>query len=160
MQNYKSNNVMVLNNPLIQHKLAIIRNKNTGTKEFREIIGEIATILCYHALEDAKLNEVEIETPICKTKVKMINEDEYAFVPILRAGTGMIDGLLNIIPNAKIGHIGLYRDEKTFKPIKYYYKMPKDIQKREVIILDPMLATGGSATDAIQMLKDDGVKKD
>ena len=159
MQNYKSDNVMVLNNPLIQHKLAIIRNKNTGTKEFREIIGEIATILCYHALEDAKLNEVEIETPICKTKVKMINEDEYAFVPILRAGTGMIDGLLKIIPNAKIGHIGLYRDEKTFKPIKYYYKMPKDIQKREVIILDPMLATGGSATDAIQMLKDDGVKK-
>ena len=155
----KSNQVTVLNNPLVEHKLSIIRNKNTGTKEFREIIGEIATLLCYHALEDAKLKEVEIETPICKTKAKVLDEDNYAFVPILRAGTGMLDGLLKIVPNAKIGHIGLYRNEETLEPVQYYYKMPKDIAKREAIILDPMLATGGSAADTIQMLKKDGVKK-
>lgn len=157
--NEEKNNVTILNNPLVEHKLSIIRNKNTGTKEFREIIGEIATILCYYALEDATLKEVEIETPICKTKAKVLDEDNYAFVPILRAGTGMLDGLLNIMPNAKIGHIGLYRDEKTLKPTEYYYKMPRDIAKREVIILDPMLATGGSAIDTINRLKKDGVKK-
>ena len=151
-------NATVLNNPLIEHKLSIIRDKNTGTKEFREIIGEIATFLCYEAMSDAKLEEVEIETPICKTKAKKLNENKYAFVPILRAGTGMLDGLINAIPNAKIGHIGLYRDETTHKPIRYYYKMPKDIANREVIILDPMLATGGSACDTISMLKEDGVK--
>ncbi len=153
------NNVTVLNNPLVEHKLSIIRNKNTGTKEFREIIGEIATLLCYHALEDAKLKETEIETPICKMKARVLDEDNYAFVPILRAGTGMLDGLLKIVPNAKIGHIGLYRNEETLEPVQYYYKMPKDIAKREAIILDPMLATGGSAADTIQMLKKDGVKK-
>lgn len=151
-------NTTVLNNPLIEHKLSIIRDKNTGTKEFREIIGEIATFLCYEAMSDAKLEDVEIETPICKTKAKKLNENKYAFVPILRAGTGMLDGLINAIPNAKIGHIGLYRDETTHKPIRYYYKMPKDIANREVIILDPMLATGGSACDTISMLKQDGVK--
>ncbi len=155
----ETNQVTVLNNPLVEHKLSIIRNKNTGTKEFREIIGEIATLLCYHALEDAKLKEIEIETPICKTKAKVLDEDNYAFVPILRAGTGMLDGLLKIVPNAKIGHIGLYRNEETLEPVQYYYKMPKDIAKREAIILDPMLATGGSAADTIQMLKKDGVKK-
>ena len=155
----ETNQVTVLNNPLVEHKLSIIRNKNTGTKEFREIIGEIATLLCYHALEDAKLKEIEIETPICKTKAKVLDEDNYAFVPILRAGTGMLDGLLKIVPNAKIGHIGLYRNEETLEPVQYYYKMPKDIVKREAIILDPMLATGGSAADTIQMLKKDGVKK-
>ena len=152
-------NVIVLDNPLIEHKLAIIRNKNTGTKEFREIIGEIASILCYNALSDAKLKEIEIETPICKTKVKVLDEDNYAFVPILRAGTGMLDGLLTMIPNAKIGHIGLYRNEETLEPVQYYYKMPKNINDKEVIILDPMLATGGSASDTINMLKKDGVKK-
>ena len=152
-------NVIVLDNPLIEHKLAIIRNKNTGTKEFREIIGEIASILCYNALSDAKLKEIEIETPICKTKVKVLDEDNYAFVPILRAGTGMLNGLISMIPNAKIGHIGLYRNEETLEPTMYYYKMPKNISKKEVIILDPMLATGGSATDTIKMLKKDGVKK-
>ena len=151
-------NTTVLNNPLIEHKLSIIRDKNTGTKEFREIIGEIATFLCYEAMSDAELEDVEIETPICKTKAKKLNENKYAFVPILRAGTGMLDGLINAIPNAKIGHIGLYRDETTHKPIRYYYKMPKDIANREVIILDPMLATGGSACDTISMLKQDGVK--
>lgn len=152
-------NVVVIDNPLIEHKLSIIRNKNTGTKEFREIIGEIACILCYHALSDAKLKEIEIETPICKTKVNILDEDNYAFVPILRAGTGMLNGLISMIPNAKIGHIGLYRNEETLEPTMYYYKMPKNISKKEVIILDPMLATGGSATDTIKMLKKDGVKK-
>lgn len=159
IKNDEENQVTVLNNPLVEHKLSIIRNKNTGTKEFREIIGEIATLLCYHALEDAKLKEIEIETPICKTKARVLDEDNYAFVPILRAGTGMLDGLLKIVPNAKIGHIGLYRNEETLEPVQYYYKMPKDIAKREAIILDPMLATGGSAADTIQMLKKDGVKK-
>ena len=149
---------IVLNNPLIQHKLAIIRDKKTGTKEFREIIGELATFLCYEAMSDAKLEEVEIETPICKTKVKKLNENKYAFVPILRAGTGMLDGLLKAIPNAKIGHVGLYRNEETHEPVRYYYKMPSDISSREVIVLDPMLATGGSASDTITMLKNDGVK--
>ena len=150
---------IVLNNPLIQHKLSIIRDKNTGTKEFREIIGEIATFLCYEAMSDATLEDVEIETPICKTKAKKLDENKYAFVPILRAGTGMLDGLINAIPNAKIGHVGLYRNEETLKPVHYYYKMPKDIANREAIVLDPMLATGGSAMDTITMLKEDGVKK-
>lgn len=159
IKNNEEDQVTVLSNPLVEHKLSIIRNKNTGTKEFREIIGEIATLLCYHALEDAKLKEIEIETPICKTKARVLDEDNYAFVPILRAGTGMLDGLLKIVPNAKIGHIGLYRNEETLEPVQYYYKMPKDIAKREAIILDPMLATGGSAADTIQMLKKDGVKK-
>ena len=149
---------IVLDNPLIQHKLAIIRDKRTGTKEFREIIGELATFLCYEAMSDAKLEEVEIETPICKTKAKKLDENKYAFVPILRAGTGMLDGLLKAIPNAKIGHIGLYRNEETHNPVRYYYKMPKDRASREAIVLDPMLATGGSACDTITMLKEDGVK--
>lgn len=152
-------NLTILNNPLIEHKISLIRNKNTGTKEFREIISEISTLLCYEAMKDAKLEEVEIETPICKTKARILKEDNYAFVPILRAGTGMLDGLLNVIPNAKIGHIGLYRNEETLTPVKYYYKMPKDINEREVIVLDPMLATGGSACDTIKCLKNDGVKK-
>lgn len=150
---------IILTNPLIQHKLSIIRNKKTGTKEFREIIGEIATFLCYEAMADAKLQQAEIETPIGKTIVKKLDENQYAFVPILRAGTGMLDGLLKAMPNAKIGHVGLYRDEETLKPVRYYYKMPKDIANREVIILDPMLATGGSASDTITMLKEDGVTK-
>ena len=152
-------NLTVLNNSLIEHKVSLIRNKETGTKEFREIISEISTLLCYEAMKDAKLEEVEIETLICKTTAKILKEDNYAFVPILRAGTGMLDGLLNVIPNAKIGHIGLYRNEETLTPVKYYYKMPKDISEREAIVLDPMLATGGSACDTIKCLKNDGVKK-
>lgn len=148
-----------LNHPLIEHKLAILRNKETGTKEFRELIGEIAMFLCYEAMKDAKLEEVEIETPIEKMKTGKLNEDKYAFVPILRAGMGMLDGVIKVIPNAKIGHIGMYRDEKTFKPVNYFFKVPKDIQNREVIILDPMLATGGSAIDAIDLLKSKGVTK-
>ena len=149
----------ILNHPLIEHKLAILRDKKTGTKEFREIASEIAMFLCYEATRDARLEEVEIETPIEKMKAKKLDEDQYAFVPILRAGTGMLDGLTNVIPNAKIGHIGLYRNEETLEPVKYYYKVPKDIQNREVMILDPMLATGGSALDAITIIKKQRVKK-
>ena len=151
--------VIELKHPLISHKLAILRDKKTGTKEFREIISELSSFLCYEALKDAKLTDVEIETPICKTKGQMINEDNYAFVPILRAGTGMLDGLINVVPNAKIGHIGMYRDEETFEPVNYFFKVPKEIEKREVVLLDPMLATGGSACDAIELLKEKGVKK-
>ena len=148
-----------LNHPLIEHKLAILRNKTTGTKEFRELVSEIAMFLCYESMKDADLEEKEIETPIQKTNVKMLNEDKYAFVPILRAGTGMLEGITTIVPNAKIGHIGMYRNEETLKPVKYYFKVPKDISIREVLILDPMLATGGSGCDAIEMIKAEGVKK-
>lgn len=148
-----------LNHPLIEHKLAVLRDKKTGTKEFRELISEIAMFLCYEAMKDAELEAVEIETPLEKMKTGKLNEDKYAFVPILRAGTGMLDGVISVIPNAKIGHIGMYRNEKTFEPVNYYFKVPKDIEKREVIILDPMLATGGSAMDAIELLKGKGVKK-
>lgn len=148
-----------LNHPLIVHKLAILRNKKTGTKEFRELVEEIAMFLCYEAMKDAKLENVEIETPIKKMNTGKLNEDKYAFVPILRAGMGMLDGVISVIPNAKIGHIGMYRNEETFEPVNYFFKVPKDIEKREVIILDPMLATGGSAIDAIDLLKSKGVKK-
>ena len=148
-----------LNHPLIEHKLAVLRDKNTGTKEFRELISEIAMFLCYEAFKDAELEDIEIETPITKYKTHILNEDKYAFLPILRAGTGMIDGILKVIPNAKFGHIGMYRDKETFEPINYFFKVPKDIENREVIILDPMLATGGSAIDAIEAVKAKGVKK-
>ena len=151
--------IIELKHPLIEHKLAILRNKETGTKEFRELISEIAMFLCYEAMKDAELEIKEIETPIQKTNVKVLNEDKYAFVPILRAGTGMLEGITRTIPNAKIGHIGMYRNEETLKPVKYYFKVPKDIANREVLILDPMLATGGSGCDAIQMIKAEGVKK-
>ena len=151
--------VIELNHPLISHKLTILRNRETGTKEFREIIGEISSVLCYEAMKDAKLQDIEIETPICRTTGKMLDEDKYAFVPILRAGTGMLDGLIQTMPNAKIGHIGMYRNEETLRPVKYFYKTPSDIQNREVIILDPMLATGGSGIDAITMIKESGAKK-
>ena len=150
---------VVLKHPLITHKLSVLRNKNTGTKEFREIISEISILLCYEATKDAKLIDTEIETPLEKYKTKCLNEDNYAFVPILRAGMSMVEGIIKVIPNAKIGHIGLYRNEETLKPIEYYYKMPINIEKREVFILDPMLATGGSAIATIDKLKRDGVKK-
>lgn len=149
---------IILNHPLIDNKLAILRDKKTGTKKFRELISEISMFLCYEALKDAKTIETEIETPVCKTKVKTINEDDYAFIPILRAGTGMLDGLINVLPNAKIGHIGLYRNEETLKPVRYFYKVPRNISEKEVVVLDPMLATGGSAVDAITMLKEEGAK--
>ena len=152
-------NEYVLNHPLITHKLAILRDKNTGTKEYRELVTEISTILVYEAMWDAKLEQKTVETPLEKIDTGMLNEDNYAIVPILRAGMGMVDGVLNIIPNAKIGHIGLYRDEETFEPVEYYYKMPDGIDKREVLVVDPMLATGGSASATISRLKQDGVTK-
>ncbi len=151
--------VVELNHPLVSHKLTILRDKQTGTKEFREIIGELSMMLCYEAMKDAELDDKEIETPICKMQGKRLNEDKYAFVPILRAGTGMLDGLIKVMPNAKIGHIGMYRNEETLKPVRYYFKTPKDLDKREVIVLDPMLATGGSGVDAIESLKESGAKK-
>ena len=148
-----------LNHPLITHKLSILRSKDTGTKEFRELISEIAVLLCYKAFEDEELDDITIETPITEMKTGRLNEDKYAFLPILRAGMGMVDGVLQVLPNAKIGHIGMYRDEETFEPHNYFFKVPKDIQNREVIILDPMLATGGSALDAIAELRKVGVDK-
>ena len=150
--------VIEIKHPLIEHKLGILRNKKTGTKEFRELISEITLFLCYEAMKDAKTYEEEIETPITKMTVSKLNENHYVFVPILRAGTGMIDGIVKMIPNAKIGHIGLYRNEETLEPVKYLFKMPKNIKDKETIIIDPMLATGGSGCAAIQMLKDEGVK--
>ena len=152
-------NEFVLNHPLITHKLAILRDVNTGTKEFRELVTEISTILLYEAMRDAKLEKATIKTPLEEMETGMLNEDKYAIVPILRAGMGMVDGILNVIPNAKIGHIGLYRDEETFEPVEYYYKMPEGIDKREAIVIDPMLATGGGASATISRLKQDGVSK-
>ncbi len=152
-------NEIVLCHPLITHKLAILRDINTGTKEFRELVTEISTILLYEAMRDAKLEKATIKTPLEEMETGMLNEDKYAIVPILRAGMGMVDGILNVIPNAKIGHIGLYRDEETFEPVEYYYKMPEGIDKREAIVIDPMLATGGSASATISRLKQDGVSK-
>ena len=148
-----------LDHPLIEHKLSILRDKKTGTKEFRELIKEIAMFLCYEAMKDVKLVNTTIETPIQKMKTHKLDEDKYAFVPILRAGMGMLEGVITVVPNAKIGHIGMYRDEETFVPVNYFFKVPKDIEKREVFLLDPMLATGGSAIDAIDLLKSKGVKK-
>ena len=150
--------IIEIKHPLIEHKLGILRDKKTGTKEFRELISEITLFLCYEAMKDAKTYEEEIETPITKMTVNKLNENHYVFVPILRAGTGMIDGIVKMIPNAKIGHIGLYRNEETLEPVKYLFKMPKNIRDKEIIIIDPMLATGGSGCAAIQMLKDEGVK--
>lgn len=152
-------NEIVLNHPLITHKLGILRDIHTGTKEFRELITEISTLLCYEATKDAKLEKTIIKTPLEKMETGKLNEDNYAIVPILRAGMGMLDGIINVIPNAKVGHIGLYRDEETFQPIEYYFKMPENVSQREVLIIDPMLATGGSASATISRLKEEGVKK-
>ena len=150
--------VQVMDHPLIQHKIGVIRRKNVGTNEFRAIISEIAMLMCYEATRDLKLQDVEIETPICKTVVKELSGKKLAVVPILRAGLGMVDGMLSMIPAAKIGHIGLYRDPETLEPVEYYCKLPADCQEREVFVVDPMLATGGSSVAAIQMLKDKGVR--
>lgn len=147
----------IADHPLIQHKLTLLRDKNTGSKEFRELTAEIAMLLCYEATRDLPLKEVEIETPMAFAKTKVISGRKLAFVPILRAGLGMVDGVLNMVPAAKVGHIGLYRDHETCEPVEYYCKLPSDIHEREVIVLDPMLATGGSAIDAIRMIKDKGV---
>lgn len=150
--------VCVFDHPLIQHKLSILREKSTSVKEFRELISEIAMLMCYEATRDLPLEEIEIETPVAKAKVKHIAGKKLAIVPILRAGLGMVDGMVSMMPNVKVGHIGLFRDPETLEPVKYYFKMPPDIGERDVIVVDPMLATGGSASAAIQFLKDDGVK--
>ncbi len=150
--------IVVMDHPLIGHKIGFIRRKETGTKEFRETISEIATLICYEATRDLKLEDVEIETPICKTTVKQLSGKKLAVIPILRAGLGMVDGMLSMIPTAKVGHIGLYRDPDTSKPVEYYCKIPADCAEREIFVVDPMLATGGSAVEAIQMLKLRGCK--
>ncbi len=150
--------VIVMDHPLIQHKIGWIRRKELGSKEFRKLIGEIAMLECYEATRDLQLEDVEIETPICKTTVKELKGKKLAVVPILRAGLGMVDGMLAMIPAAKVGHIGLYRDPETLMPVEYYSKLPEDCGEREVFVVDPMLATGGSAVAAIQMLKDKGVR--
>lgn len=149
---------VVMDHPLIQHKIGLIRRKETGTKDFRQTISEIAMLICYEATRDLKLGDVEIETPICTATVKELKGKKMAIVPILRAGLGMVDGVLELIPAAKVGHIGLYRDPETLTPVEYYCKLPTDCAEREVFVVDPMLATGGSSVAAIQMLKDKGCK--
>ena len=151
-------NVHLIDHPLIQHKLSIMRDKDTSVKEFRELVSEVAMLMCYEATRDLPLEEVEIETPVAAAKVNRLSGKKLAVVPILRAGLGMVDGMLTMIPSAKVGHIGLFRDPETLLPVKYYCKMPKDIAERDVIIVDPMLATGGSATAAITFLKEYGCK--
>ena len=151
-------NVYELKHPLIQHKLAILRNKDTGVKEFRELVGEIAGLMCYEATRNLPTEEVMVETPITTAKCKMLAGKKMAIVPILRAGLGMVDSMVALIPSAKIGHIGLYRDPVTHKPVEYYCKLPEDIENRQVFVVDPMLATGGSAVAAIDFLKKHGCK--
>lgn len=150
--------VVIMDHPLIQHKIGIIRRKETGTRDFRMLIEEIAMLMCFEATRNLSLTDVEIETPICKTTVKELKGKKMAIVPILRAGLGMVDGLMNLVPAAKVGHIGLYRDPITCEPVEYYCKLPEDCSEREVFVVDPMLATGGSAAEAITMLKEKGVK--
>lgn len=150
--------VEIVDHPLIQHKISLLRDRNTGTKEFRGLVSEVAMLLCYEATRDLPTEEVEVETPIALARTKVLAGRKLALVPILRAGLGMVDGMLSMIPAAKVGHIGLYRDEETLKPVEYYCKLPSDINEREVLVLDPMLATGGSASDAIALIKQRGAK--
>lgn len=151
--------LVIMDHPLIQHKIGFIRRRTTGTKSFRETVGEIAMLLCYEATRDLELEDVEIDTPICHTTVQQLKGKKLAVVPILRAGLGMVDGMLKMIPAAKVGHIGLYRDPKTLKPVEYYCKLPADCADREVFVVDPMLATGGSSIDAVTLLKQHGCEK-
>ncbi len=151
------NQPFIMDHPLIQHKLSLLRDKNTGSKEFRELVSEIAMLMCYEATRSLPLTEVEIETPVSVAKAKVVSGKKLAFVPILRAGIGMVDGVLRLVPAAKVGHIGLYRDPTSKMPIEYYCKLPTDVAMRDVIVLDPMLATGGSAVDAINKIKEQGV---
>ncbi len=157
MESYK--NVNILDHPLIRHKLAIIRNKNTDTKQFREIIKELATLMAYESFKDVPTQETMVETPLETTTQTIVRENSIAIVPILRAGLGMVDGILTLFPAAKVGHIGLYRDEETLEPQEYYCKLPSQIEEKVVMLVDPMLATGGSACDAISLLKKRGCKK-
>lgn len=150
--------VFEMNHPLIQHKITMLRNKETGTKEFREVATEIAMLMAYEVTRDFPLMDIEIETPICKTMSKVIAGKKVVIVPILRAGLGMVDGFMQLIPSAKIGHVGLYRDPETLQPVEYYCKMPPELEQREIIVVDPMLATGGSAIAAIQFVKDRGAR--
>ena len=150
--------VVILDHPLIHHKLAIMRNKNTGTREFRELVNEVAGLMCYESMRDLPTEEVMVETPITTAKCKMLSGKKLAIVPILRAGLGMVDAMVDLIPSAKIGHIGLYRDPETHEPVEYYCKLPDDIDKRMVFVVDPMLSTGGSAVAAIDFLKKHGCK--
>lgn len=150
--------VEIVDHPLIQHKISLMRDRNTGTKEFRDLVSEVAMLLCYEATRDLPTEEVEVETPLTLAHTKVLAGRKLALVPILRAGLGMVDGMLNLIPAAKVGHIGLYRNEETLQPVEYYCKLPTDIAEREVIVLDPMLATGGSASDAIHQIKQRGAK--
>jgi len=151
--------VVIMDHPLIQHKIGYIRREDTGTKDFRQTVSEIAMLICYEATRNLELSDVKIQTPICETTVKELKGRKMAIIPILRAGLGMVDGVLTLIPAAKVGHIGLYRDPETHLPIEYYCKLPEDCGEREVFVVDPMLATGGSSVAAIQMLKDKGCKK-
>ena len=150
--------VVIMDHPLIKHKIGYIRREETGTKDFRQTVSEIAMLICYEATRDLELSDVTIKTPICETTVKELKGKKMAIIPILRAGLGMVDGVLELIPAAKVGHIGLYRDPETHKPVEYYCKLPEDCGEREVFVVDPMLATGGSAAAAITMLKDKGCK--
>ena len=150
--------VIVTDHPLIQHKLTLMRDKNTGSKDFRELLTEISMLMGYEITRNVQLEEIEIETPVTKTKSKVISGKKLGIVPILRAGLGMVDGLVSLTPAAKVGHVGLYRDPETLKPVEYYCKLPQDIEEREMIIVDPMLATGGSAVAAIDVLKANGAK--
>ena len=151
-------NVQIMDHPLIKHKISYIRQENVGSRDFRAVVGEIAALMCYEATRNLKLQDVKIKTPICETVGQELSGKKMAVVPILRAGIGMVDGILNMIPAAKVGHIGLYRDPETFEPVEYYCKLPAYCDEREVFVVDPMLATGGSSVAAIQMLKDKGVK--
>lgn len=150
--------IYLFEHPLIQHKLSILRDKNTPVKDFRELVREISMLMAYEVTRDLPLEEVEIETPICKTKVNRLKGEDIGIVPVLRAGLGMVDGMLELVPNAKVGHVGLYRDPETKQPVEYYCKLPIDLDKRRMIIVDPMLATGGSSNAAIQLLKQKGAK--
>lgn len=149
----------IIDHPLVQNKISMLRSIETGNKEFRELVEEIAMLICYEATRDIALSDVEIKTPLCGTTAKMIVNTKFAIVPILRAGLGMVEGMLNLMPTAKVGHIGLYRDPDTLLPVEYYCKLPDDVSEREIFLLDPMLATGGTASAAVQFLKDRGVKK-
>ena len=151
--------VTIMDHPLIQHKISLIRDKNTGTRDFRAIIAEIAMLECFESTRDLELRDIEIETPICRTTGKVLAGKKLAIIPILRAGLGMVSGIESLIPSAKIGHIGMYRDPETFEPVEYYCKLPADIDKRDVFVVDPMLATGGSAIDAIDALKKYGCQR-
>ncbi|MDR2655565.1 MAG: uracil phosphoribosyltransferase [Oscillospiraceae bacterium] len=153
-----SENIVICDHPLIQHKLALLRDKNATTKDFRQIVSELAMLMCYEATRDLPLKDVDVETPVGIARSKVISGKTLAFVPILRAGTGMLDGVLTLVPSAKVGHVGIYRDHETLRPVEYYSKFPEELDQRDVIVLDPMLATGGSAIEAINLIKEKGAK--